>query len=185
MGSSQERQSVCFRFTISPFFTWDFLLFYPPNTTMHCKKLKCGIVYCFIPRKLLNPNRYHRWLSSKRLCKIFISFFYCFSLDLERLLDMEATGYGVHLVIKKVTVRLDYSFLDFSRKFWPSLCPRPLSHGTEFSNFFPCDALSFLKNKSLVQAKFDPIYLFIFTPTMFVFEGCGFNIHYNIFHRSS
>ena len=38
-------------------------------------------------------------------------------------------------------------------------CPRPLSHGTEFSNFFPCDVHAliymrylFLTMKSLVQA---------------------------------
>ena len=28
-----------------------------------------------------------------------------------------------------------------------------MSHGTEFSNLFPCDALSFLNDESLVQAR--------------------------------
>ena len=39
---------------------------------------------------------------------------------------------------------------DWDIKRWvglSSLCPRPLSHGTEFSNLLPCDALSFFNNE--------------------------------------
>ena len=54
--------------------------------------------------------------------------------------------YGSHMV---------YSYRKLALQLWSfmlacvitSLCPRPLSHGTEFSNFFPCDALSFLNDE--------------------------------------
>ena len=43
MGAPKRGKTVCL------LFPWGFLLFYSPsNTTMHCKKLKCGIFYFII-----------------------------------------------------------------------------------------------------------------------------------------